>query len=171
MNPSPMTLAEPRRWYEHRWPWLLMLGPAIVLVAGLYTAHLAMRQPDALVASDYYKKGKAINQDLRRERMAQAMGLGLALAFDAGAGKLRGTVTGRVGVTGPLTLRFVHATQPEKDMVLAVTPDAAGRFAVAMPSLPRTRWQVMLEDEARTWRLGGNWTWPAEREVAYTAGQ
>jgi hypothetical protein len=158
-----------RPWYRHRWPWLLMLGPAIVLAAGGYTAYLAIRAPDALVASDYYKKGKAINQDLRRERMAQTMGLAMRLGFDAGSGRLRGTVTGRAAVRGPLTLRLAHATLPQQDLVLAVTPDANGGFSAPLPALARTRWQVTLEDQARTWRLGGEWTWPVQREVAFNA--
>jgi uncharacterized protein len=40
------------RWYREPWPWLLMAGPAIVVVAGLYTAYLAVTTNDALVAGD-----------------------------------------------------------------------------------------------------------------------
>ena len=29
-------------WYKERWPWLLMAGPAIVIVAGFITAWLAI---------------------------------------------------------------------------------------------------------------------------------
>ena len=32
---SPRTPAPP--WYRQRWPWLLMAGPAIVVVASMYT--------------------------------------------------------------------------------------------------------------------------------------
>jgi uncharacterized protein len=30
-------------WYRHRWPWLLMMGPAVVVAAGLATWVLAAR--------------------------------------------------------------------------------------------------------------------------------
>ncbi|HEY5798877.1 MAG TPA: FixH family protein [Burkholderiaceae bacterium] len=156
------------RWYAHRWPWILMLGPALVLIAGFYTGYLAYTHPDALVAGDYYKKGKAINQDLRRERAAAALNLRLTLRFDAGAGALRGQLSGRAA-RGPLILKLVHATQPDKDVLLHVTPDEDGMFETRMPALARSRWQVMLEDEARTWRLGGAWHWPQEREVVFAA--
>ena len=33
---------KPDKWYRHPWPWLLMAGPAIVVVAGLYTLFLAV---------------------------------------------------------------------------------------------------------------------------------
>ena len=64
-------------WWRQRWPWLLMAGPAIVIVAGVYTGYLAFTRQDALVVGDYYKQGKAINQDLRRDRAATALGLAL----------------------------------------------------------------------------------------------
>jgi hypothetical protein len=37
-------------WYRHRWPWLLMLGPAIVVVAGIATAAIAVATADTLVS-------------------------------------------------------------------------------------------------------------------------
>ena len=57
-------------WYREPWPWLLMLGPAIVVVAGLYTAILAVRSDDGLVATDYYRQGLEINKKLSREAIA-----------------------------------------------------------------------------------------------------
>jgi len=62
-------------WYKHRWPWLLMLGPFVVLVAGFVTMWISFSGADALVVDDYYKQGKAINQDLRRDRVASTLGL------------------------------------------------------------------------------------------------
>ena len=46
------------------WPGLLILGPASVVVACIITAYFVLQHPDALVASDYYKAGKAINAQL-----------------------------------------------------------------------------------------------------------
>ena len=36
-------------WYREPWPWILMAGPAIVVVAGIATAWLAVRSNDGLV--------------------------------------------------------------------------------------------------------------------------
>jgi hypothetical protein len=157
-------------WYTHRWPWLLMLGPLLAIVAGSFSAYLAISRPDALVAGDYYKKGKAINQDLRRERAALVLGMGLELGFEAGEGRLKGRVSGQAG-SGPLVLRLVHATQPEKDLVLRVTPLADGTFALPLPALERTRWHVLMENQGGTWSLGGAWNWPAERSVRIGASR
>src|SRR4051812_31343236 len=43
-----------RPWYREPWPWLLMSGPAIVVVAGCLTAGIAWKSDDGLVADDYY---------------------------------------------------------------------------------------------------------------------
>jgi len=44
--------------------WLVVGGPAIVVVAGFITLWLAIRTPDPLVANDYYRRGIEINKTL-----------------------------------------------------------------------------------------------------------
>jgi len=159
-------------WYAHRWPWLLMLGPFLVLLAGGYTMWLATVRQDALVVGDYYRQGKAINQDLRRDRMASRLGLSLALSYDASGGRLLGTLAGTERMPqGPMTLRLVHSTRPEKDIVLPLVANAEGKFAVSLPMLEMARWQVLLEDQQRSWRLNGTWLWPQQATVALSAIQ
>ncbi len=53
-----------RPWYREPWPWILMSGPAIVVVAGLYTFVLAATTTDTLVTEDYYRKGLEINREI-----------------------------------------------------------------------------------------------------------
>ncbi len=159
-----------RPWYTHRWPWLLMLGPFIVMLAGSYTGYLAFSRQDALVVGDYYKKGKAINQDLRRDRAASALGLTAALRYDAANAVLVGRIDsqGRP-YSAPLLLHLAHATQPEKDIKLTLQPDAQGNFSAPLALFERSRWQVLVENAQRDWRLDGSWTWPAQRAVALRA--
>lgn len=157
-------------WYAHRWPWFLMLGPFIVILAGSYTMWLAFTRQDALVVADYYVEGKAINQDLRRDRAATALGLTSTLRYDPAAGKLVGTLNSfGLPVTGKIKLHLVHSTQPEKDINLEAQPTAQGEFSLALPMLEKTRWQVLMENEARTWRLSGIWSWPQQQHIAIAA--
>ena len=44
--------------------WLVVGGPAIVVVAGFVTLWLAIRTPDPVVANDYYRRGVEINKTL-----------------------------------------------------------------------------------------------------------
>ena len=62
-------------WYRQRWPWLLMAGPALVVVASLYSGWLAVTSDDGVVADDYYKRGLSINRRLERVDRAAALKL------------------------------------------------------------------------------------------------
>ncbi|MRV70944.1 cytochrome oxidase assembly protein [Duganella sp. FT92W] len=156
-------------WWTQRWPWLLMLGPFIVLLAGSYTGWLAFSRPDALVVGDYYKRGKAINQDLRRDRAASELGISAVLRYDAARGILTGKIDSNNAMPATVVLRLAHATQPAKDVVLEVHPAPDGVFGAALPMLERTRWQVLVESDKRDWRLEGRWHWPVQREVTLSA--
>jgi hypothetical protein len=157
-------------WYSHRWPWLLMLGPAVVIVGGSFAMYLAISRPDAMVVDDYYKQGKAINQDLRRDRIAAA----LRLSFEARYDPAQATLSGNMRAAGmplatPLHIYLAHPTQPAKDLQLLVRPDAAGRFSVALPMLERAHWQMVVEGPQREWRLARSWTWPRQQSLEIRA--
>lgn len=169
---SPRVLRTTPPWYAQRWPWLLMLGPALVVVAGIITGWLAFTRQDAMVVDDYYKRGKTINLDLRRDRVASAMRLSFEAQYDAAAGMLRGQVRGfGQPFTAPIRIGMAHSTQPAKDLNLQAQPDADGRFSVALPMLERARWSVTVEGAARDWRLASEWRWPAQPALAIDADE
>jgi hypothetical protein len=155
-------------WYTHRWPWFLMLGPATVLVGGSIATWLALEHPDAMVVDDYYKQGKAINQDLRRDRVASAMQLALQLRYEGGRMQGRMTSFGRP-LAAPFTIRLAHPTLPQRDLALLVQPDADGAFSIALPVLEQTHWQVVVEGSLRDWRLAKSWSWPRQAALAIVA--
>jgi hypothetical protein len=162
------TIAGAAPWYTQRWPWLLMLGPATVVVAGSVATWLALGHPDAMVVDDYYKQGKAINQDLRRDRAASAMRLAVRWRYEGGR------VQGRIERAGtpfaaPFTIRLAHPTLPQRDLTLLVRPDADGAFSVPLPVLEQTHWQVVVEGSRGDWRLARRWNWPRQPELALVA--
>jgi hypothetical protein len=170
MHTASLVNPPPKPWYRHRWPWLLMLGPAIVVVAGVNLGIVAWRGQDAMVVDDYYKQGKAINQDLRRDRVASAMRLGFDARYDPASEQLAGTLRSAGQPLGaPFSIHLAHATQPAKDRKLDVIPDAQGRFSVALPMLERARWQVVIEGGKRDWRLAAAWHWPRDQALAIEA--
>ena len=62
---------EPQPWWRHGHVWLVISGPAVVVVAGFATLWLAVRTPDPVVAADYYRRGIEINRTLAaREKAA-----------------------------------------------------------------------------------------------------
>ena len=166
------TCKKPAPWYRHRWPWLIMLGPFLVVLAGSYTMWLAYSRQDALVVGDYYSQGKSINRDLTRDRAAVGLGLRYALRYDAASGRLLGRVSGASSaVQGPMTLKLVHSTPPEKNIVLPLLADADGNVSASLAMLDMARWQDVLENQARSWRVSGVWPWPRQPSLALSAGR
>ena len=55
-------------WWKHGHVWLVIAGPALVVVASLVTAVIAVRSNDPVVESDYYRRGIEINKTLAAER-------------------------------------------------------------------------------------------------------
>src|SRR4051812_48896162 len=108
-------LAHTSPWYSHRWPWFLMAGPLFVIVGGSFAGWLAISRPDAMVVDDYYKQGKAINQDLRRDHVASALRLQADLAYAPAAGRIEGAIASAgQPLPGRLHLYLAHPTQPAK---------------------------------------------------------
>lgn len=59
-----MDKAVSQPWWKFGHVWLVISGPAIVVVAGFVTLFLAIRTPDPVVTEDYYRKGIEINKTL-----------------------------------------------------------------------------------------------------------
>ncbi len=144
-------------WYREPWPWLLMSGPAIVVVAGTVTAAIAVATFDGLVSDDYYKQGLAINRTLARDANARALGLSGFAQFAEERTRVR-VVLGSGPRPPALRLLLVHPTRPGEDQSIALAATAPGVYEGAM-RVPRPGvLHVRLEDSDGHWRLGGNWT-------------
>ncbi|MFC5300508.1 FixH family protein [Azospira restricta] len=146
-------------WYREPWPWILMAGPAIVVVAGFVTAWLAVRSNDGLVEDDYYKQGLAVNQRQARDQAAAGRGLAAELIAGSNGLDLRLFLAANDGAALPetLLLKVVHPTRAGADQSVVLKKDAAG-FYIGRLTVPlKGRWHVLLEDEGRSWRIAGDW--------------
>ena len=134
------------------WPGILIAGPASVVVACIITAFFVVQHPDGLVASDYYKQGKAINAQLAQLRRAEALGLSTMkmLATDKA-----------VLITFPdsplrdgIEVVLAHPVDPDLDIRAAVSPNAAGVYEIALQKKPSERRRVIVTDApVRSWRV------------------
>lgn len=150
---------ENKPWYRHPWPWLLMAGPFIVVVAGLVTAYLAVVSNDGLVDDDYYKQGLAVNQISARDQRAAALALQAEVMRGADGAQIRILLRARPGTVlpGALRLRLVHPTRSGVDQILVLAADGAGSYTGKLGAPLSGRWHVALEDEKDEWRLTGDW--------------
>jgi hypothetical protein len=136
-------------WYRERWPWLLMAGPASVLVAGAATIWIAIASSDGLVAEDYYRQGLAINRVLARELAAKRLGLSSELHLESGTL----TVTLKGAAPEALFVHLAHATRAGYDVRLRLAPTPTGAYAAELPPMPPGRWRIVIEDPRGTWRI------------------
>jgi hypothetical protein len=135
-------------WYRQRWPWLLIAGPAIVVVAGFVTLWLAIVSDDGLVADDYYKRGLLINRQLAKSDLGAARG---AIASVEPNGRVDVTLTGAGDAPATLRVRFVHPTRAGLDRTVLLNRTTDGAYAGTVEPLMAGRWLVTIE--ADDWRL------------------
>ena len=168
MNNRLTSTIEP--WYRHRWPWLLMLGPFVVIVAAAITVYLAVVSNDGLVDDDYYKQGLAINQITARDQVAAQRGLQAELML--GTDRVRVLLAAADGaLPQKLVLHLTHPTRSGVDqtVMLSAEQGAGGMYSGAIAAVAKGRWHVVLEDAEKEWRLTGDWVIgdsPALRLVA-----
>ena len=144
-------------WYRQRWPWLLMIMPATAMFGGIFTWWLAANANNSMVVDDYYREGRAINQQLARDDRATQLGLEATLVPGTGAaGGIAVEIAGQlasVGYPEVLNLKLVHATESALDAQVSLRHAGSGRY-VANGVLPASgHWIVHLEDPQRSWRL------------------
>jgi hypothetical protein len=151
--------ARAKPWYREPWPWILMSGPATVVVAGLVTAWLAVRSDDGLVADDYYKQGLAINRVLSRSEAAARRGIRAELRLTGSRVRVLLSEAG----SGPLTLQLAHPTRAGMDQRLELIMVAPGVYEGLLQSIQPGRWHVVLERSG--WRLAGDWVLPSATEL------
>lgn len=166
MTTLNMTTPSPQPWYRHRWPWYLMAGPFIVVVASLITAWIAWKTNDGLVTEDYYKKGLTVGETITQSTRATELGVEarLALTSESVAVRVSGAETAGFVVPKGLNLTLSHPTRAGLDQTLALSRD--GDAYTGKIRLPASgHWLVLLEDDAKSWRLMASVTLPALGET------
>ena len=143
-------------WYREPWPWLLMAGPAAVVLAGIATTVLAVTSFDGLVADDYYKQGLGINRVLAREDQARALGMSADVRFNPERTRVR-VVLPPEAQSKTLRITLVHPTRPGADQVALLASSAFGAYEGTIRVPRASTMQVRVEDGEGKWRLAGIW--------------
>jgi uncharacterized protein len=138
-----------RRWYHEPWPWLLISGPFVAVVASLASAWMAITSDDGVVAQDYYKQGITINQ--RLARMApDAIPLGARITIGE-RGEMRAHIEGLVEPPKNVRLTLAHPATVGRAEVVILESVAGGDYVGALAKQTPGRWIVTLESDS--WRL------------------
>ncbi|MEG2816797.1 MAG: FixH family protein [Comamonas sp.] len=69
---KPVHAEDGKPWWKFPHVWLVVAGPAIVVVAGFVTAYIAISAPDPVIDPDYYQHGIEINKRLEESQKSLA---------------------------------------------------------------------------------------------------
>lgn len=152
-----MIPAPPRPWHREPWPWILMSGPFIVIVAGFVTLALAVSTSDGLVADDYYKQGLAINRVIERDARARSLGASASLQFNEARTHVRIALAATVPPPDALRLALVHPTRAGEDVAVVLHETWPGVYEGSLEAPRHGTWHVRLSDARGGWRLVGEW--------------
>ncbi|MCB1696191.1 MAG: FixH family protein [Pseudomonadales bacterium] len=141
-------------WYRQFWPWFLILLPASVVVAGLFTLYIANEGADDLVVDDYYKDGLAINRQL--EKKQRSIDLGITATLHVSDSHVTARVTGPVD-DATLTLLLSHPLESDRDFTVVLARIAPGIFQAVLPAEIAPRWHwILMSGQPDAWRLDGD---------------
>ncbi len=138
-------------WYKQFWPWFLIILPLCAVVASVNMLMIAIDTKDSVVAEDYYKKGKAINMDLRKNKYAKQLGMQFSVEVDGNT--LMITQHGGPEYRTGLNVELYHPTLAERDYKVMATADPSGVYRVSPPEELNGHWEVRLESFDNKWRL------------------
>ncbi|MEN9456776.1 MAG: hypothetical protein EKK59_06610 [Neisseriaceae bacterium] len=163
---------EGKPWYRYRGPWLLMSGPFIVVLAGIATAWIAARNADELVTDDYYKRGKTINLDLKRDSAAKQLMLAADLLISDDHRHIRLQIRGNPDFKSPpqLRLKLIHPTRMELDQDVLLQQSSSQLYEGPLQTAVEGRRHVSIEDLAHHWRLTGTWRINQSSALSLKAG-
>ncbi|MEW6513177.1 MAG: FixH family protein [Pseudomonadota bacterium] len=156
-------------WYREPWPWFLMSGPILVIIAAFVSAWIAIRSSDGLVTEDYYKQGLVAGETLTRSKHAEELGIsaGLRLTDEQVSIRLTSRQTEKPAA---LNVTLSHPTRAGIDQKSVLKLN--GEVYAGKLNLPASgHWLVLVEDEAKTWRIMGSVMLPAAGEVVIGAGE
>ncbi|MGH8492594.1 MAG: FixH family protein [Moraxellaceae bacterium] len=158
-NEQPLSAEKP--WYRQFWPWFIMALPASAVVAGIGTVIIAVKYQDALVRDDWYKEGRAINQNMARDEAAQKLGIVAAIRMDALTGEVNVSLQENSALAHlPAQLQMVlsHPTQAEADQHLVLLKRPDGQYHGQLQQALQGRFDIELGDAQ--WRLLSSRTFP-----------
>ena len=171
-----MSLAKPIEsntsgpWWQHRWPWIILFMLSSVIVACMVTIYIAVTTRDSLVADDYSKHGRGINQRLEKDQKALSLGVVASLSYaKVNASTFELTIAlelpkqedqGSNNLTGGnspafLILELSHPTlaQLDRNLVLRRVSGNNIRYSIQTDPLAAAYWHASIYSPDKDWRV------------------
>jgi hypothetical protein len=141
---------ENKPWYKHPMVWLIAGLPLASVVAGVWLVIIAFQTQDSVVRDDWYKEGKAINQNLARDEAADRLQQEADIAIDALTGEIT-VILKKPESEKQLSFLISHPTQAEQDETLTLNKRADGSYYGSLTHALKGRYYIELG--TKEWRL------------------
>ena len=138
-------------WYRQFWPWFIIALPTAAVIGSISTAIIASKDGVNLVAEDYYKQGKEINQDLSKFDRSEALNIHIAL--EVNGNELTLAAVGDIPTGQALYLSLFHPTLAGMDSEHMVTADGNGVYRLLLDKPLTGKWHVRVDAFNHEWRL------------------
>jgi hypothetical protein len=135
-------------WYRNPWVWLIIALPMSAVIGGIATIIITNKHQPDMVVDDYYKKGKAINQELTLYDNALKLGITLEVKVNEH----------RIEVKSPteftaLKVKMIHSTLADQDFDLVLTPNAVSTLSSSIETIMPGKWQIIVMPMDNSWKV------------------
>lgn len=135
-------------WYKNPWVWLVIFFPVLAVVAGIATVIITNQNQPEMVVDDYYKKGKAINQDLAIYNKAKELGVELSIKIDQERILIKNNKK-----LPAARVQFIHSTLGKLDFELMLTPNGDGVLTALLEKSITGKWTVVVSAFDNSWKV------------------
>lgn len=151
-------------WYKQFWPWFLLAFPLAAVIGGFTTLAIFTKNQVSLVAEDYYKKGKGINVDLTRLKVAAGLELSASIVSEQKSINIQFN-KGQLTAYPSLFVTMTHRTLADKDFSQMVTADGKGIYRLQFDDAISGPWFVEVAPHDNKWMLQGRVNFPSSEPV------
>lgn len=144
-------------WYKNPWVWLVIFFPLLAVVAGIATVIITSQNQPEMVVDDYYKKGKAINQELTLYNKAQQLGVVLELRSQGELIEVKANQK-----LPAIKVKMIHSTLAELDFAMVLTPNAKGTLSGSLEQEINGKWEAVLMPMDESWKVRQVVVFPTE---------
>ena len=125
----------------------------------MITFWLAASTDDTVVNDDYYKRGKEIHLDHKRDLLALKQGLSAQVMVSEDNAAVRVLLKGGDAFVFPeqLHLSLAHPTLADRDIHAVLQHQGGGIYQARLQLASAAHWYVQLQDPKQGWRLHNEW--------------
>lgn len=152
-----------RPWYKEPMVWLVIAIPLSSVIYGSFFLIVSITTFDGMVVDDYYKVGKQINREFKRDRAALAHGLSAQVLVENKTVTVTTVSNHDYLVPLVLEISFIYSTRADIDKEIFVEQVTPGIYKGSLPELETGRWNIQVASD--DWRLVGSMQAPDERQV------